>query len=299
MITGKQIAETTREAFECKGGYIMGQMGATWTAAKQANMEKAYKADPEKNAKYKSSVQYGSQWIGHRVWDCAGLPRWAAKEHGLAIHSGSNLIWNCDLAKRGALTAGMALPVGALVFTGETESDHPHVGEYTGDGIVTEATGAKKGVIESKLSDKKWRWWGLLKGVTYEFIPGTAEAPKTDPPKTETGSTPPTIRKGNKNVYVKQMQQILDKLGYNLGICGVDSDFGTATEKALKEFQRDHQLEQDGVCGPRTWAALKEAEKKLSEKPAEERYTVTIKGMTKGQAEELCKTWKEATMKKE
>lgn len=299
MITGKQIAETVREAYECKGGYIMGQMGATWTAAKQANMEKAYKADPEKNAKYKSSVQYGSQWIGHRVWDCAGLPRWAAKEHGLAIHSGSNLIWNCDLAKRGALTAGMDLPVGALVFTGETESDHPHVGDYTGDGIVTEATGAKKGVIESKLSDKKWRWWGMLKGVTYEFIPGTADAPKTEVPKTETGSTPPTIRKGNKNVYVKQMQQILDKLGYNLGICGVDSDFGTATEKALKEFQRDHQLEQDGVCGPRTWAALKEAEAKLSEKPAEERYTVTIKGLTKGQAEELCKTWKEATMKKE
>ena len=183
MITGKQIAETAREAFTCKGGYIMGQMGATWTAAKQANMEKAYKADPKKNAKYKSSVQYGSQWIGRRVWDCAGLCRWAAKEHGLAIHSGSNLIWDCDLAKKGALTAGMALPVGALVFTGETESDHPHVGVYTGDGIVTEATGAKKGVIESKLSDKKWRWWGLLKGVTYEFIPGTAETPKMEVPK--------------------------------------------------------------------------------------------------------------------
>ena len=299
MITGKQIAETTREAYECKGGYIWGQMGATWTAAKQANLEKKYNADPEKNKSYKSSVQYGSQWIGHRVWDCAGLPRWAAKEHGLAIHSGSNLIWDCDLAKKGALTAGMALPVGALVFTGKTESDHPHVGVYTGNGIVTEATGAKGGVIESKLTDKKWTWWGLLKGVTYEFIPGTAEAPKTETPKTDTGSTPPTVRRGNKNVYVKQMQQILDKLGYNLGICGIDGDYGTATEKALKEFQRDHQLEQDGVCGPKTWAALKDAEAKLSEKPAEERYTVTIKGLTKGQAEELCKTWKEATMKKE
>ena len=114
-----------------------------------------------------------------------------------------------------------------------------------------------------------------------------------------TTKTPPTIRKGNKNVYVKQLQTMLDKLGYNLGICGIDGDFGTATEAALKEFQRDHGLTQDGVAGPKTWEALQAAVDKIAEKPAEERYTVTIKGLTKGQAEELCKAWKEATMKKE
>lgn len=295
VVTGKQIAAKVLEAYKCKGGYIWGQMGATWTAAKQAALEKRYNADPETMASYKGSATYGSRWIGHRVWDCAGLPRWAARELGLAIHSGSNLIWDCDLAKKGKLTAGMDLPVGALVFTG-TDAKKPHVGVYTGNGIVTEATGAKGGVIESKLTDSKWKYWGLIKGVLYDFIPGTsADAEKP----ADTAKTLPTIRKGNRNIYVKQLQTDLDKLGYSLGICGIDSDFGTATEKALKEFQRDHGLTQDGVAGPATWAALLAAVDKITEKPAEEKYTVTIRELTKGQAEELCKAWKEATMKKE
>lgn len=301
MVTGKQIADTTLEAIECAGGYIWGQQGATWTAAKQASLERRYEADPSGLSKYKLSAQYGKKWINHRVWDCACLCRWAAKQNGVAIHSGSNLIWKYDLAKKGALTAGMELPLGALVFTGSTADNHPHIGTYTGDGWVTEAAGTKEGCIKSKLSNKKWTWWGLEKGVEYEFIPGGGTAPSTTPAPAPTPATktPATIRKGNKGALVTQMQQMLDKLGYSLGICGVDGDYGTATEKAVKEFQRDHGLSQDGVCGPKTWTALQEAADKVATKPAEERYTVTITGLTKEQAEELCKAWKTATSKKE
>ncbi|MBR4442846.1 MAG: peptidoglycan-binding protein [Clostridia bacterium] len=85
----------------------------------------------------------------------------------------------------------------------------------------------------------------------------------------------------------------------DLGICGVDGDYGVATEKAVREFQRDHQLTQDGVCGPKTWEALQQAVDKIGTKPTEEHYTVTITGLTKDQAEGLCKTWKTATSKKE
>lgn len=296
-VTGKQIAETALEAIECKGGYIWGQMGATWTAAKQASLEKNYNSNPTGLSSYKLSAQYGSKWIGHRVWDCAGLCRWAAKEHGIAIHAGSNLIWRNDLAKRGAITAGMQLPVGALVFTG-TENDHPHIGIYTGNGLVTEAQGTKAGCVQTPLTASKWKWWGLIKGVEYDVIPDSVPAgtaPEQKPAEPSSSSTWQTVRKGNKNTYVKQMQTMLDKLGYSLGICGVDGDFGTATEKAVKEFQRDHNLTQDGVCGPKTWEALREAVAKLDEKPAEETYTVTITGLTKAQADDLCKTWKTAT----
>lgn len=261
-------------------------MGATWTAAKQANLEKNYKADPTGMANYKLSAQYGSKWIGHPVWDCAGLCRWAAKQNGLAIHAGSNLIWRNDLTKKGAITKGMQLPVGALVFTGTSENDHPHIGTYTGDGMVTEANGAIKGCIQSELSNTKWKWWGLEKGVDYEFIPGGGTAPAPDPEPAKT--TKPTLRKGNKNVYVKEMQTDLDKLGYNLGICGVDGDFGTATEKALKEFQRDHGLAVDGVCGPKTWAELQSAADKVSAKPEPVKlYTVTISGLAEDKAKAI------------
>lgn len=299
-VTGREIAETTMEAIRCQGGYIWGQMGAEWTAAKQANLEKNYKADPEGMKDYKLSAEYGKKWIGHRVWDCAGLCRWAAKQHGIAIHAGSNLIWRNDLSKKGELGKTEELPVGALVFTGDSYDKHPHIGTYTGDGMVTEANGTIKGCIQSGLHSGKWKWWGLEKGVTYDFIPG-GETQEPEKPKETAGSAAglPTIRKGNKNVYVKQLQTMLDKLGYSLGICGIDGDYGTATERAVKEFQRDHGLAQDGVTGPKTWAALQAAVDKLNAAPAEEKYTVTITGLTKKEADELCKTWKTAVSRKE
>jgi peptidoglycan hydrolase-like protein with peptidoglycan-binding domain len=43
-------------------------------------------------------------------------------------------------------------------------------------------------------------------------------------------------------------------LGYDLG--SVDGLFGPKTEKAVVAFQIDNSLEDDGVCGPKTWAKL-------------------------------------------
>ena len=299
MVTGKQIADTTLEAIECAGGYIWGQQGATWTAAKQASLERRYEAVPSGLSKYKLSAQYGKKWINHRVWDCAGLCRWAAKQNGVAIHSGSNLIWKYDLAKKGALTAGMELPLGALVFTGSTADNHPHIGTYTGDGWVTEAAGTKEGCIKSKLSNKKWTWWGLEKGVDYEFTPGKGSAPATEKPaeQQQTGVKMTTIRKGNKGAVVKQMQQMLDKLGYSLGICGVDGDYGTSTEKAVKEFQRDHGLTQDGICGPKTWAALQNAVDKISANEPAKYFSVIISGLSSEQAAKIAKEYPSAVIK--
>ena len=154
--------------------------------------------------------------------------------------------------------------------------------------------GAYNGVTTSKITAGKWAYWGELKGVDY-----TNETPAPAPEPTPEPVKRPTIRRGNRNAYVKELQTDLTKLGYNLGICGIDGDFGTATEKAVKEFQRDHGLTQDGICGPKTWEALEEAVGSLEEKPAEDRYTVTIPNLTKAQAEELCRAWKDATSKKE
>ena len=109
-----------------------------------------------------------------------------------------------------------------------------------------------------------------------------------------------TIRKGNKGVLVKQMQQMLDKLGYSLGICGVDGDFGVATEKAVKEFQRDHNLTQDGICGPKTWTALQEAVDKLQPKPEPVKtYSVIIRGLDLTQAQAIAGNYPGAEIKEE
>ena len=52
-------------------------------------------------------------------------------------------------------------------------------------------------------------------------------------------------------------QRILQRLGYDIGPTGVDGRYGKRTEEAIKNFQREHGLEQvDGKVGVKTWAML-------------------------------------------
>ena len=52
-------------------------------------------------------------------------------------------------------------------------------------------------------------------------------------------------------------QTILRRLGYDIGPTGVDGRYGKRTEEAIKNFQREHGLEQiDGKVGVKTWAML-------------------------------------------
>ena len=64
------------------------------------------------------------------------------------------------------------------------------------------------------------------------------------------------IRYGDESKDVKQMQELLLALNYDLGKWGCDGDFGDCTELALRQFQDDMNLDVDGECGPQTLAAL-------------------------------------------
>ena len=58
---------------------------------------------------------------------------------------------------------------------------------------------------------------------------------------------------------VKEMQSLLLSCGYNLGDYADDGELGECTEKALKQYQKEHGLDVDGVYGPKTKKALKES----------------------------------------
>jgi peptidoglycan hydrolase-like protein with peptidoglycan-binding domain len=68
----------------------------------------------------------------------------------------------------------------------------------------------------------------------------------------------PTLRRGNKSVYVGQLQQLLKDLGY-AEVGAVDKSFGPKTQAAVKHFQSDKGISSDGVVGPITKSKLKEA----------------------------------------
>ena len=73
------------------------------------------------------------------------------------------------------------------------------------------------------------------------------------PPKTEAAY--PTLRKGSKGGYVKELQTILN---YNYGAhLSVDGVFGPLTQIAVISFQKLRGLVADGIVGPKTWAELK------------------------------------------
>ena len=67
------------------------------------------------------------------------------------------------------------------------------------------------------------------------------------------------LKYGCEGEDVKLMQEMLLKLGYDLGSWGCDGDFGDCTELALRAFQKAAKVEVDGECGPITLAALEKA----------------------------------------
>ena len=320
MISVKELVQKFKKAMNDNWGYIWGTAGILWTEELQKKivrqMEVEYGRNWKDSSKAKADHYYqaalnGAKWIGHRVADCSGLFAWAFQALGGSISHGSNSIWRSYCTETGRLekgrrTDGKQLQPGTAVFT-DVNGDKTHIGLYIGNGEVIEASGTKAGVIKSSVENSKWKCWGELKGVSYQDQgKGQDKKPeemeKHDPDLLPETTKRPTLRKGNKNKYVTQMQTILAGLGYNLGICGIDGDYGTSTEAAVKAFQLDHGLDADGICGPKTWAALDAAQAEEGQKgqePEEVRYTVTVPGLTLQQAEKICEEWKDASMKKE
>ena len=68
--------------------------------------------------------------------------------------------------------------------------------------------------------------------------------------------TYPTLRRGSRGGYVKELQTLLNYSGFGARLT-VDGVFGPLTEIAVIEFQKLHRLTADGVVGAKTWAELR------------------------------------------
>lgn len=76
--------------------------------------------------------------------------------------------------------------------------------------------------------------------------------------------SPSYLMLGDYSEQVVQLQSKLMKLGYDLGEFGADGSYGPVTDKAVKAFQRDHELVVDGVYGAKTRKALISAKPKAT-----------------------------------
>lgn len=72
--------------------------------------------------------------------------------------------------------------------------------------------------------------------------------------KKEKLTTMSLLKKGSKNNDVTVFEILMSKLGYYTGT--IDTIYGKGCASACINFQKDHNLVQDGECGNNTWKAL-------------------------------------------
>lgn len=173
MVTAKQFIDMCVIPYKEGWGYIYGQWGATWTAAKQAA------------ATREMTVRYGAKWIGKRVTDCSGLIRWALDMLGETIVHHARYQYTDHCTNKGKLIGGRredgTLPLpGSAVFLQGSQAHIHHVGVYVGHDVVVEAKGTNYGVVTSHLAH--WDHWGELKVVDYT---GAAELESVLPEELE------------------------------------------------------------------------------------------------------------------
>ena len=197
--------------------------------------------------------------------DCQGFIKQLSSRVGITLSGGG-----CSSMWRTAANWEAKGPISTLpeklccVFWQDPDDPNVmnHIGWYIGNKWMIHCSGTVK---KEKLSSRCTHW-AIPKGLG-----GGTPMP-----------THRTIRQGDRGDDVKEMQEILIRKGYNVGSSGADGIFGKNTKAAVMDFQRANGLTADGICGPRTWEKLLE-----DQEPAEERYTATIKGLSKDEADIL------------
>ena len=149
--------------------------------------------------------------------------------------------------------------IGAFIGTNVINGKEYNVIECTaswGGGILYSYVNAKGERYNHKGGSRngKWSQHGLMdKWVKYLAI-SNPEPIKVDYSKY------PVLKKGSTGKYVKELQTLLVKKGYNPN--GIDGIFGNGCLIAVKNFQSDNtdiygkKLTVDGCVGQLTWGAL-------------------------------------------
>ena len=131
-------------------------------------------------------------------------------------------------------------------------SDHVGIVEKVlADGKLTIIEGNYKNAVTRRtisVNGKYIRGWGIPK---YD-----AEVKPAENKKGVCTVEVSVLKKGAKGNDVKSMQILLIGYGFSCGSYGADGSFGSATDKALRDYQKANGLAVDGCCGPNTWAKL-------------------------------------------
>ena len=256
--TAKELATAAENAAKYfKTLYVMGCFGAPMNSKNKDRYcrNHSYNMQTERTVKIKAAT---ADTFG---FDCVCLIKgllWGwngdkGKTYGGAVYKANNVP---DIGADQMMAACADLSTDfSNIQVGEAVGLPGHIGIYIGSGLAVECTPAWEDGVQitavhnigkkAGYNGRTWARHGKLPYVTYE-TPGV-------PPYT---LELPQLYKGCKGEPVRALQAILIERGYSCGASGVDGSFGPATDKAVKAFQRDCELEADGYVGHDTMGAL-------------------------------------------
>ena len=192
-------------------------------------------------------------WVKNKVHvvDCEGL-----LDAYLHIDKSANQNYNEFCTDKGLISSiKRPFQVGEAVFNG-SDAKKTHVGWVCGflrdDTLVVEARGFRYGVVITKMSERKWKYRGLM---TKKFIYDDTYLLPDEIPFVFRRE----LKYGCKGDDVVELKKLLIEHGYSQGITidtSSSKNYRSSTKKLVKQYQKDSGLTPDGVAGRKTITSL-------------------------------------------
>ena len=210
----------------------------------------------------------------------------AAPTYSIPGNQGMVKPGNIDLNKRkvarnrdGSISTEKSISIGVgknevlipTVVNGKVVSDEDAIAHYkkTGENLGTFKSVAEANAYAEALHKRQQKF--------YSGGGRAGRSSRSRKSKSTSSGTSKLVRRGDgmtggPDSKVRNAQEILDDLGFDLGDGGVDGRFGEGTEAAVKRFQRRYGLRVDGIIGPQTLAYLKRIQRRQEKEAKEEGY---------------------------
>ena len=201
-----------------------------------------------------------------QAWENAGVP---VKTKGATYTGNMRSVFLANGFKD--VTSQVNLNTGSGLERGDVLLNYlNHTAMYVGNGQEVEASINERGTTTGgQPGDQTGREFLIRPYRNYpwncvlRYVGTGASSPSVKPSTKPTttagvkvGVELPEIKIGDRGSAVAALQGILKYQEYNIGLLGVDGDFGGATNAAVKKFQQTHGLVVDGIVGEKTWAEL-------------------------------------------
>ena len=216
---------------------------------------------PKNSNKQKYGKEYG---VNGTAW-CCQFVWWVFKHAGASplFYGGGKTAWVPSVRKHYTQKGkwirrgnGTPKPGDIIIFGNRDDS-----GSGKHIGIVTKVTSSTVYTIEGNTTKTGYSAnGGMVAAKSYSRsnanIAGYCSIDYDDKEKETVEVTVEMLKKGSKGDNVKALQILLIGYGFNCGKYGTDGDFGSATDEAVRNYQKAKGLTVDGIVGKNTWNKL-------------------------------------------